>query len=245
MKLFAVALLAANLFTTSFAAPHFGRDNGGAAPAGKPYVRLNKDDAAMVVVDHQTGLTSLVRDIDMALFHQNVLAISDTAKFFKLPTVLTTSRDDGPNGPMIPEIIADHPDVQVVRRPGQINAWDSEEFVAAVKATGRKQLIVSGIVTEVCVAFVTLSAIEAGYQVFVVADASGTSSQLVRDASWSRMEAAGAQIMTFFGVACELARDWRTDLAGLADFFGKHIPEYKSVIDSYNGAQAAAKAGSS
>jgi len=244
MKLFAIALLAANVFSSALAAPRFGdythvaRNNGGGNGGGPAYNRLNKDDAALLIIDHQTGLTSLVRDMEPADFKTQVVAFADMGRFFNLPTILTTSRDDGPNGPMIPEILAMYPNATIIQRPGQINAWDNEDFVNAVKATGKKQLIVSGIVTEVCVAFMTLSAIEAGYEVFVVTDASGTFNDVSRESSWLRMQAAGAQLVTFFAAACELARDWRSDLQGLTDFFMAHIPEYATVIQSFQGAVA-------
>lgn len=205
----------------------------------KPYVRLNKDDAAVLLVDHQTGLLSLVRDIDPDKFKNNVLALSDLANYFKLPTILTTSFEDGPNGPLVPELKEAHPDAPYIARPGQINAWDNDEFVKAVKATGKKQLIIAGVVTEVCVAFPALSALEQGYDVFVVADASGTFNAMTRDAAWRRMEAAGAQLMTWFGVACELHRDWRNDIEGLGALFSNHIPDYRNLINSYSTFQGA------
>ena len=135
------------------------------------YKRINKDDAAVLLVDHQTGLISLVGDFSQDEFKNNVLGLSDTAKYFNLPVILTTSFENGPNGPLVPELKETHPNAPYIARPGQINAWDNEEFVKAVKATGKKQLIIAGVVTEVCVAFPALSAIEAGYEVFVVTDA--------------------------------------------------------------------------
>ena len=120
-----------------------------------------------------------------------------------------------------------------IARPGNINAWDNEDFVNAVKKTGRKQLIIAGVVTEVCVAFPALSAIEEGFEVFVVTDASGTFNEVTRHAAWSRMEAAGAQLMSWFGVACELHRDWRNDIEGLGALFSNHIPNYRNLMTSY------------
>ena len=199
----------------------------------KPYVRLNKDDVAVLLVDHQTGLLSLVRDFDPDKFKNNVLALGDLAKYFKLPTVLTTSFEDGPNGPLVPELKELFPDAPYIARPGQINAWDNEDFVKAVKATGKKQLLIAGVVTEVCVAFPALSAIEEGYEVFVVTDASGTFNEVTRHSAWSRMEQAGAQLMTWFGVACELHRDWRNDIEGLGALFSSHIPDYRNLIAAY------------
>jgi nicotinamidase-related amidase len=199
----------------------------------KPYVRLNKDDAAVLLVDHQTGLLSLVRDIDPDKFKNNVLALADMAKYFELPTILTTSFEDGPNGPLVPELKEMFPDAPYIARPGQINAWDNEDFVKAIKATGKKQLIIAGVVTEVCVSFPVLSALEEDFEVFVIADASGTFNPMTRDAAWDRMSAAGAQMMTWFGAACEMHKDWRNDVEGLGALFSNHIPDYRNLITSY------------
>ncbi|SPC06907.1 isochorismate family cysteine hydrolase YcaC [Cupriavidus taiwanensis] len=199
----------------------------------KTYKRLDKDQAAVLMVDHQAGLLSLVRDIDPDKFKNNVLAMADLARYFKLPTILTTSFEDGPNGPLVPELKAMFPDAPFIPRPGQINAWDNEDFVKAVKATGKKQLLIAGVVTEVCVAFPALSAIEEGYDVFVVTDASGTFNEVTRESAWHRMAEAGAQLMTWFGVACELHRDWRNDIEGLGTLFSNHIPDYRNLITAY------------
>ncbi|WKJ90612.1 isochorismate family cysteine hydrolase YcaC [Methylomonas montana] len=198
-----------------------------------PYLRLDKNNAAVLLVDHQAGLLSLVRDIEPDKFKNNVLALADLAKYFNLPTILTTSFEDGPNGPLVPELKEIFPDAPYIARPGQINAWDNEDFVKAVKATGKKQLIIAGVVTEVCVAFPALSALAEGYQVFVVTDASGTFNDMTRNAAWDRMSAAGAQLMTWFGTACELHRDWRNDVEGLGALFSNHIPDYRNLISSY------------
>ena len=198
-----------------------------------PYRRLDKQRAAVLLVDHQTGLLSLVRDIEPDLFVNNVLALADLARYFQLPTLLTTSFENGPNGPLLTELKERFPTAPYIARPGQINAWDNEEFVAAVKATGREQLIIAGVVTEVCVVFPALAAIEEGFEVFVVTDASGTFNALTRDSAWARMSAAGVQLMSWFGVACELHRDWRNDVKGLGSLFAKHIPDYRNLMVSY------------
>ena len=200
----------------------------------KPYVRLDKNDAAVLMVDHQTGLLSLVRDIDPDKFKNNVLAMGDLAQYFGLPTILTTSFETGPHGPLVPELKEQFPSAPYIARPGQINAWDNEDFVKAVKDTGKKQLIIAGVVTEVCVAFPALSALAEGYDVFVVTDASGTFNELTRHSAWDRMSQAGAQLMTWFGLACELHRDWRNDIEGLGALFSNHIPDYRNLITSYN-----------
>lgn len=198
------------------------------------YKRLDKDNAAVLLVDHQAGLLSLVRDIEPDRFKNNVLALADLAKYFKLPTILTTSFETGPNGPLVPKLKALFPDAPYIARPGQINAWDNEDFVKAIKATGKKQLIIAGVVTEVCVAFPALSALAEGFDVFVVTDASGTFNELTRQSAWDRMSASGAQLMTWFGLACELHRDWRNDVEGLGTLFSNHIPDYRNLFTSYN-----------
>lgn len=199
----------------------------------KPYRRLDKNDAAVLLVDHQAGLLSLVRDFDPDKFRNNVLALADLAKYFGLPTILTTSFETGPNGPLAPELKQMFPDAPYIARPGQINAWDNEDFVRAVKATGKKQLIIAGVVTEVCVAFPTLSALAEGYEVFVITDASGTFNEITRHSAWNRMSAAGAQLLTWFGAAGELHRDWRNDIEGLGELFANHIPDYRNLMTSY------------
>lgn len=197
------------------------------------YRRLSRDEAAVLLVDHQSGLLSLVQDFSPGEFKNNVLALADLAKYFKLPTILTTSFEDGPNGPIMPELKEVFPDAPFIARPGQINAWDNDDVVNAVKQTGRKQLIIAGIVTDVCVAFPTLSAIEAGYEVFIVTDASGTFNEATRYAAWERMSSAGAQLMNWFSVACELHRDWRNDVEGLGNLLSTHLPAYRNLITSY------------
>ncbi|WP_089604145.1 isochorismate family cysteine hydrolase YcaC [Acinetobacter piscicola] len=201
---------------------------------GKKYVRLDKDNAAVLLVDHQAGLLSLVRDIDPDKFKNNVLAVAAAAKYFNLPTILTTSFENGPNGPLVPELKEMFPDAPFIPRPGQINAWGNEDFVKAVKATGKKQLIIAGVVTEVCVAFPALSALEEDFEVFVITDASGTFNALTRDSALDRVSSAGAQLMTWFGMACELHRDWRNDIEGLGALFSNHIPDYRNLITSFN-----------
>jgi nicotinamidase-related amidase len=205
-------------------------NEGAATMAGGP--QLSADNAALLLVDHQVGLFSLVQDYEPDEFRNNVLALAGCGKTFKLPTILTTSAETGPNGVIMPELKEMHPDAPYIPRPGQINAWDNEDFVKAVKKTGRKQLIMAGIVTDVCVAFPTLSAIKEGYEVFVVADASGTFSKQVADAALIRMAQAGAVITNWFAVACELQRDWRKNGEGLAALLANHLPAYKNLITS-------------
>ena len=204
----------------------------------KPYVRLDKDNAAVLLVDHQAGLLSLVRDIDPDKFKNNVLALGDLAKYFNLPTILTTSFETGPNGPLVPELKAQFPDAPYIARPGNINAWDNEDFVKAVKATGRKTLIIAGTITSVCMAFPAISAVAEGYKVFAVIDASGTYSKMAQEITLARVVQAGVIPMDTAAVASEIQGTWnREDAAEWAEVYTKIFPAYQLLIESYSKAQ--------
>ncbi|MFT3742542.1 MAG: isochorismate family cysteine hydrolase YcaC [Gammaproteobacteria bacterium] len=197
--------------------------------------RLSPDNTTLLMVDHQTGLMQMVRDYPTDEFKNNVLALADTALLFNLPTILTTSAETGPNGPLLPELKAKFPKAPYIPRPGQINAWDNEDFVQAVKATQRKKLLIAGIVTDVCVAFPTLSALSEGFEVYVVTDASGTFSEPVREAALLRMVHAGAVLINWFAVSAELQRDWRQKTGkDLAQLYADHLVSYGNLISSRN-----------
>ena len=197
------------------------------------YRPLDKNDAALLPVDHQSALISLLQDFSPGGYKKNVLALANAGDYFGLPTILTTSFEDGPNGPLVPELKETFPDAPYIARPGNINARDNEDFLQAVGATGRKQLIIAAVVTEVCVAFPALAAIEEGHDVHVVTDASGTFNEVTRHAAWQRMQRTGVQLMTWFAVACELHRDWRNDIEGIGELFSNHIPNYRNLMTSY------------
>ncbi|HEX2725008.1 MAG TPA: isochorismatase family protein [Beijerinckiaceae bacterium] len=193
---------------------------------------VRKEDVLVVLLDYQTGMFSLVRDLAPAEFKNNVLALAACARHFGVPTILTSIMDYGPNGPLLPEIRAMFPDAPYVRRSGEINAWDNAEFVQAVRATGRRQIVLAGIVTDAGVAMLALTAAELGFAVFVVSDACGTFSPAARDAAHRRLAGAGVQLISWFALACELHRDWRNDIEGLAALFARHIPHYANLISS-------------
>jgi nicotinamidase-related amidase len=121
------------------------------AQPGTPWVRIDKNDAALLIIDHQLGLFTIVRDQSPVELWNNVLGHAELAKIFNLPAVITSSAEDGPNGKIPEEILTMLPNATVVRRQGEVNAWDSAEFKEAVKATGKKQVILAGITTDVCV----------------------------------------------------------------------------------------------
>ncbi len=190
------------------------------------YNRLDKDQAALLLVDHQSGLISLVQDFTPDDFKNSVIALADVGKFFNLPTVITTSFDEGPNGAIVPEIVERHPNAPFIQRPGQINAWDNEDFVKAVKATGRKNLIMAGVTTDVCLVFPAISAVEEGFRVQAVMDASGSPFDLSEDMSRRRMENAGVVLTATNTIMAELAQDWSRPEGGqlLGILFGEVLP---------------------
>ena len=179
-----------------------------------------------------------MHDFDPVQFHQQMVTHAAIGKAFDLPVVIATSAETGPNGPLPKAIRELHPNAPVIRRQGEINAWDSEAFRKAVKATGKKQIIIGGIVTDACTAFLALSLREAGYSVFANVEASGTSTALVRDITNDRMAAAGVQLMSSFAIFGELMRDWRATpgSAQILPVLAEYVPSFNYLIQSHAGA---------
>lgn len=210
--------------------------------AGGSLERLTPDNSVFLFVDHQSGLMNIVDNVETNRLKHYTLALAETAKLHGVPVILTTSDEAGPNGPLWPELRAIFPDAPLISRPGQINAFDNRAFTEAVEATGRKKVIISGITTDVCVAFATLSALEMGYDVHVVADASGTMNEQVQDAAIMRMADAGATITNWFAVSAELLGDWRNSAGpGSAKLFSERLPGYAEAIASHRSAADTAR----
>ncbi|KAH7014389.1 isochorismatase [Microdochium trichocladiopsis] len=199
--------------------------------------QIDKENALVAIVDVQVGLFSLVRDFDPVSFRNSIHAHADLAKTFGLPVVLTTSAQSGPNGPMSSEILDMFPDVKVIQRNGEINAWDNAEFREAVEKSGKKQIIIAGIATDVCTTFLALSLKEAGYSVWANAEASGTTTEFVRSLSNDRMARAGVNVVSWFAIAADLLRDWRSpDAPRMIPFFDRWMPAYGAVARAHLGA---------
>jgi nicotinamidase-related amidase len=197
-----------------------------------PEARLDRSRAALLLVDHQVGLLMGVHDHDQEELRRNVLALVRIAQAHDVPVIVTTSADDGANGALLPELSALLPGVTVVRRPGEIDAFDNAAFAALVRATGRDQLVVAGISTDVCVTFAALSGIARGYQVHAVLDASGTWNALASQAAALRMQAAGVTLTSTVAVGAELLHDWREQGgAETVGIFTEHaLPFYGSLV---------------
>ncbi|KPM37099.1 hypothetical protein AK830_g9473 [Neonectria ditissima] len=176
---------------------------------GPKYERLDKDNAILLVVDIQEGLYQVARDFDPTLYRDQALSHAALGKVFNLPVVMTTSADQGPNGPLAREILEMYSNSPLVQRQGEVNAWDNKKFRDTVRSYNRTQIIMAGITTDVCTTFLALSLREEGYSVWANAEASGTNSALVREISNDRMAQAGVQIVSLFSIVCDLMRDWR------------------------------------
>ena len=202
---------------------------------------IDPDDAVMLLIDHQSGLFQTVGDMPMTTLRRHAAALASMATLAKLPVITTASVPQGPNGPLIPEIHANAPHAVYVARKGEINAWDNPDFVAAVKATGRKTLIIAGTITSVCMAFPAISAAYEGYKVFVVVDASGTYSKMAEEITLARIVQAGVVPMDMAAVASELQKTWnREDAAEWAAIYTQIFPAYQLLIESYGKAQQVA-----
>ncbi len=165
-------------------------------------------------------------------------ALASIASLAKIPLITTASVPQGPNGPLIPEIHQNAPHAQYIGRKGEINAWDNADFVQAVKATGRKTLIIAGTITSVCMAFPAISAVAEGYKVFVVIDASGTYSKMAQEITLARMLQAGVVPIDTAAVASELQKTWnRADALAWAETYTHIFPAYQLLMESYAKAQ--------
>ncbi|WP_455893613.1 hydrolase [Pseudomonas palmensis] len=203
---------------------------------------IDPTDVAMLLIDHQSGLFQTVHDMPFTTLRRLASTLARIATLSNIPVITTASVPQGPNGPLIPEIHENAPHARYIARKGEINAWDNPEFVAAVKATGKKQLIIAGTITSVCMAFPSIAAVAAGYQVFAVIDASGTYSKMAQEITLARMVQAGVVPIDVAAVASELQKTWnRQDAAEWAQAYTGIFPNYQLLIESYAKAQEVAK----
>jgi nicotinamidase-related amidase len=203
---------------------------------------IDPNDAVMLLIDHQSGLFQTVADMPMPVLRNHAATLARMATLSKLPVITTASVPQGPNGPLIPEIHENAPHAHYVARKGEINAWDNPDFVAAVKATGRKTLIIAGTITSVCMAFPAIAAVQDGYKVFAVVDASGTYSKMAQEITLARVVQAGVVPMDTAAVASELQKSWhRDDAQEWAEVYTRIFPPYQLLIESYLKAQQVQK----
>ncbi|MDX6246453.1 MAG: hypothetical protein QOE76_4176 [Frankiales bacterium] len=205
---------------------------------------IDPADSVLLLVDHQSGLLQIVNHTNIHELRNNVAVLAKAATLANVPVIATASVPDGPNGPLIPEVLDNAPKATYVRRQGQINAWDVDGFRAAVADTGRRTLLIAGIMTSICVVEPALAALAEGYDVYAVIDASGTYSEEAQRVSIERLSRAGVQVIDVLGVAAELQQTWaRDDWADWAGVYAGVSPGYAAVVESVFRAQAEATHG--
>jgi nicotinamidase-related amidase len=202
---------------------------------------IDPSDTLILLLDHQSGLFQTVKDIPVADLRRNVEMIAKLAALLNIPVITTASQPTGPNGPLMPEIHQYAPHAVYVPRKGEVNAWDNDDFVAQVRSTGRKTLVMAGVWTSVCVMFPALDARVAGYDVYAVIDASGDPSELASRTSLARFVQGGVKPTSTNALLSELHRTWaRPEAAELAKLYALAAPNYAAVIESFQKAQEAA-----
>lgn len=171
------------------------------------------ENSALLLIDHQVGTMQLIKNIDVAQAKRMSLALAKAASILGIPTILTSSQEDRLQGPLLAglqEILPVEFENRV-KREGIVNAWTDTNFKAAVEATGRKNLIMAGVTTDVCLVFPAIDAVGEGYNVQAVMDASGSPYELSEDMSRRRMQDAGVILTATNTMIAELAQNWGSE----------------------------------
>ncbi|RZN33244.1 hydrolase [Bradyrhizobium sp. Leo121] len=184
---------------------------------------LRPEDSVLVLIDHQPYQLANLNGHDPQAVVNNTTALAKAAKVFGVPTILT-SVIAGRGGVIFPQVTDVFPGQEVIDRTF-INTWEDKKVVDAVKATGRKQLIIAGLWTEICVAMPAIQAAGEGWDVTVITDASGGTSVEAHEVAIQRMIAAGINMMTWLALAAEWQRDWARakTAAGLTEVIIQHV----------------------
>jgi nicotinamidase-related amidase len=193
---------------------------------------ITPDNSAVVFIDHQPQMTFGVANIDRQQLLNNVVMLAKGAKEFGVPSILTAVETESFSGYIWPQLMDVFPGQQPIERTS-MNSWDDPAFRATVEDTGRKNIIISGLWTEVCVTWPTLNMIDQGYNVYIVEDACGATSQAAHDAAIRRSIQAGAVPMTTVATVLEFQRDWanREHYDALMTIFREHAGAYGNGIE--------------
>lgn len=242
--LIASALLMPALPVAAQTSPPPGGAASSVLPTGGGAALLDASDTVFLLLDHQSGLFQSVKDISVAELRSNVVMLAKLASLMKIPVITTASEPNGTNGPLMPEIAGHAPHAVYVGRRGEVNAWDNEDCVRAVRSTGKKTLVMAGVWTSVCVMFPALDAKLAGYKVYAVMDASGDVSDMANRTALARFVQGGVIPVTTNSVLSEVHRTWnRPEAAQIGGLYAHVSPNYAAVVESYNKAQEVARPG--
>jgi nicotinamidase-related amidase len=192
---------------------------------------LTPDNCAFILIDHQPQMSFGVVNIDRQQLKNNTLAMAKTAKLFNVPTILTAVETESFSGYIWPELM-DVVQQDPIERTS-MNSWEDKAFVEAVEATGKKKLVIAALWTEACLIFPTLCALAEGYEVIIVTDASGGTSDEAHDAAVRRMEQHGAESITSCQLLLELQRDWsrKETYDGTLEIVKEHFGAYGMGVD--------------
>jgi nicotinamidase-related amidase len=179
-----------------------------------PYEPLTSENAALVLIDHQVGLMTGVRDISTGELKHNVVALAKAAKALNLPIVVTTTARESMWGPTFPELAEALPEIPIIDR-ASVNAFDDEKVAQAITATGRRKLIFAGVSLEICAAFPAMTAVGKGLDAYVAVDASGTFSETKRQVGLLRMLQAGVIVSDYASLMVEILKDNTRPEAGV------------------------------
>ena len=183
-------------------------------------LRFNIDDTAMILIDHQVGTNTWAKTTPLELLQRNVLVLAKFAKGTGMPIVLTSSQETNVNvqGPLMPELQQVVPEAFAARikRQGVVNAWDDEAFAGACRKTGKRNFVMAGVTTDICMVSPAISAVEEGYNVKVVCDACGSTNQIAEEMSWRRMERAGVHLTSTGAMVAELVKNWASPAGAIA-----------------------------
>lgn len=181
---------------------------------------FNIDDTAIILIDHQVGTNTWASTTPLELLQRNVMILAKFAVGTNMPLVLTSSQEENIDvqGPLMPELQDIAPDAFAsrIKRQGMVNAWDDVAFAAACRATGKKNFIMAGVTTDVCMVAPAISAVTEGFNVQVVADACGSSSQIAEDIAYIRMQQGGVNLTSTNAIVAELVKNWATPAGAIA-----------------------------
>lgn len=171
---------------------------------------FTSDNSVMLLIDHQVGTMQLIKNIPLEVAKRNTLALAKTAKILNIPVVLTSSQEENLQGPLMPELQDILPEAfeERIKRAGIVNAWNDPNFKKAVQDTQRKNIIMAGVTTDVCLVYPAISATQEGYNVQAVMDASGSPFDISEEMSRRRMEREGVVLTATNTLMAELAQDW-------------------------------------
>jgi len=204
---------------------------------------LTPNNCTLALIDHEPQMFFGVQSTDRETIINNVEGLAKAAKIFKVPTILTTVAAKSFSGPLIPQLQAVFPDQKPIDRT-TMNSWEDKNFVAAIEKTNRKKIVMAALWTEVCLAFPAISAIQAGYDVYAVVDASGASTKEAHKTAIKRMTQVGVIPVTWLQVLCEWQRDWARQetypavmklLKEHAGAYGSGVFYVETMIDRHGG----------